>query len=80
MLHRRPRATRARERPAAGKQHAHRFLTASLPLPCRFLTACHLRLTPYQLLWPSQENNMNILALIAVYITFMPGTPFPANP
>ena len=54
--------------------------TASLPLPCRFLTACHLRLTPYQLLWPSQENNMNILALIAVYITFMPGTPFPANP
>lgn len=23
-----------------------------------------------------QENNMNILALVAVYITFMPGTPF----
>jgi len=24
-----------------------------------------------------QENNMNILALVAVYITFMPGTPPP---
>jgi hypothetical protein len=69
-------------RPQESSMHtaAYRFLAASLPVPYRFLTAYHLRLTPYQLLWPSQENNMNILALIAVYITFMPGTPFPANP